>query len=141
MKASAALFLATALFFAGCTSTLTARRDPKADLTKLKVVFVQAQLNDNHRIHEYIVQELTALGYSASSGPLTMMPLETDAIVTYQDSWTLDLTTHMIGLNLSLTDNRRHALLAEARYFRPSVTHMEPADMVRLTVRKLFRDG
>jgi hypothetical protein len=132
--------LALAGLLGGCGGTVTARRAPGVDLSALHRIFVERRLNDNHRFDEMIVQELRALGYQADSGPLTMMEPETDAIVTYQDQWTDDLSSHLIALSLTLTDARRHRQLAESRTFRPSLTHMSPADMVHQTAEKLFKE-
>lgn len=124
----------------GCASTVTARKAPKADFSQLKHVFVERRLNDNHHMDELIVQELHHLGYDAASGPLTMMPLETDALITYEDQWTDDFTSHLISFSVNVVDNRRHQPLAEGRYYRPSVTHMAPAEMVHLTMLKVFNE-
>lgn len=134
--------LALLVLLAGCSSTtLTAHKAPQANLGQLKHLFVERRLNDNHRMNELIVQELHGLGYDAGSGPLTMMPPDTDAVITYEEAWTDDFSTHLIGLVLMVDDNRQHQRLAEASYSRPSVTHMSPAEMVHLTVVKLFKDS
>jgi len=126
---------------AGCTTTATARKAPKADLAALHTVFVEHRLNDNHQLDLLVVQELRALGYEAASGPLTMMPPETDAFVTYEDTWTFDFTTHMIGFSMNVTDNRKHVPMAEGSYSRLSVTRMAPAEIIHLTVLKIFKGG
>ncbi|HWA08251.1 MAG TPA: hypothetical protein VG838_02170 [Opitutaceae bacterium] len=136
----AALLLLAFLPLVGCLSSVTARKAPKADLSQLKHIFVEHRLNDNHRMDELIVQELQALGYDAASGPLTMASPETDAVITYEDQWTYDFTSHLIGFSLVVTDNLHHRQLAEGSYYRPSVTHMAPAEMIHLTVLKVFRD-
>lgn len=131
--------LALACLCAGCAGTVSARRAPKADLKALHTIFVERRQSENHHFDELIVQELRARGYQADSGPLTMMEPETDALVTYQDQWTDDLTSHLIAFALTLTDARRHQQIAEGRYFRPSITHMSPADMVHRTIEELFK--
>ncbi len=137
MKAAVVLLLLLALL-TGCTSSLTTRQAPKADLSQLRHIFVEHRLNDNHRLDELIVQELRSLGYEAVAGPLTMMSPETDALVTYEDEWVFDFTSHLTTFSITVADNRRHQMLAEGRYYRPSVTHMSPDEMVHLTVAKVF---
>lgn len=134
------LLLALACWWSGCAGTVSARRAPKADFKALHTIFVERRQNENHHFDELIVQELRARGYQADSGPLTMMEPETDALVTYQDQWTDDLSSHLIAFSLTLTDAHRHQQMGEGRYFRPSITHMSPADMVHLTVAELFKD-
>jgi hypothetical protein len=138
MKASALLLFFLCLL-TGCASTVTTQKAPKADLSHLRHIFIEHRLNDNHQLDELIAQELRTLGYDATSGPLTMMPPETDAVITYEDAWTFDFTTHLTAFTLNVTDNRKHQPLAEGRYSRPSVTHMSPAEMVHLTVIKVFK--
>ncbi len=133
------LFLGLVALLSGCAATATARKAPKADLAALRHLFVEHRLNDNHQLDELIVGELRGLGYEATSGPLTMMPPDTDAFVTYEDTWTFDFTTHMIAFTLNVTDNRKQQAMAEGSYSRPSVTHMAPAEMIHLTVLKVFR--
>ena len=137
MKAVALLLVLLSLL-AGCTSSVTARLAPSADLSRLKHIFVEHRLNDNHRLDELIVRELRSLGYEVADGPLTMMPPETDALITYEDEWVFDFTSHLTTLSINVADNRRHQPLAEGRYYRPSVTHMSPDEMVHLTVVKVF---
>ena len=135
------LLLALACLGGGCAGTVSVRRAPKTDLKALHTLFVERRQNENHHFDELIVQELRAHGYKADSGPLTMMePETTDAVVTYQDQWTDDLSSHLIGFSIVLTDARRHQQLATGSYFRPSITHMSPADMVHQTVDELFKE-
>jgi hypothetical protein len=138
MKTSALLLFAACLL-AGCATTVTVNKAPKADLEHLRHIFVEHRLNDNHRLDDLIVQELQRLGYDAAAGPLTMMPPETDAVITYEDVWVFDFTTHMTALDLKVTDNRRHQPMVEGGISRPSVTRMSPEEMVHLTVLKIFR--
>src|ERR1700690_6068 len=107
MKASVFCLCLVSLL-AGCATTATARKAPKADLAALRHIFVEHRLNDDHQLDELVVQELGGRGYHAASGPLTMMPPETDAFITYEDAWTFDFTTHMIGFSMNVTDNRKH---------------------------------
>lgn len=135
------LLLALACLSGGCAGTVSVRRAPKVDLKALHTIFVERRLNDNHHFDELLVQELRARGYQADSGPLTMMePETTDAVVTYQDQWIDDLSSHLAGFSIVLTDPRRHQQLATGSYFRPSVTHMSPADMVHRTAEELFKE-
>src|SRR4051812_45211719 len=70
-----------ALFLAGCNSMQTSRKVMPLDA--FPRIFVVEELNDNHHLDALIVAELRRLGRDASSGPRTMMPDNTDAVVTY----------------------------------------------------------
>mgnify|MGYP001550175941 CR=1 FL=1 len=123
---------------AGCATQLSLHRAPKADFTRLRHVFVEHRLNDNHHLDDAIVAALQKLGYHAASGALTMMPDDTDALVTYEDVWTFDFTDHMIGLTLTVTDEHKQEPMGDARFYRPSVTHLAPDRIVQLTVADIF---
>src|SRR5258707_6656154 len=83
---------------AGCSAVSTEKKRAD-DLDHLQHIFVEHRLNDNYRIDQHIVEELQALGRDASCGPLTMLPDNADAIITYGDEWTFDFTTHMVSLD------------------------------------------
>ncbi len=79
-----ALPLLAALLLAGC-STVNTHLEPKVNLAQLKHVFVQQNLNDNHGLDLILVGELQARGIKAESGPMTLMPQDAEAYLTYQD--------------------------------------------------------
>jgi len=72
--------------------------------------FVLSNQNDNHALDRHIAEALKARGLQVETGPLTMMPENTQAIITYQDRWTWDFGEHLVYLTL----NARDALSNEA---------------------------
>jgi hypothetical protein len=68
--------------------------------------FVLANGNDNRALNHQIVATLKARGFSAETGPLTMMPDESQAIITYQDYWTWDFGEHLVYLQISARDRK-----------------------------------
>lgn len=137
MKSAVALLL-LAVFLSGCSSTYIDRR-PHTDFSKLKRVYVEHRLSDNHQIDQTIVTELRALGIEASAGPLTMLPDGTDAILTYQDEWAWDFKSYLIELNLQLRGAIKEQYLAAGTYRQPSPVTKTPAEVVRLILARIFK--
>ncbi|HZP59635.1 MAG TPA: lipoprotein [Opitutaceae bacterium] len=128
------------LLLSGCSS-LDVHREPGANLTSLKKLYVEHRLADGRSIDLLITRELQRLGYEAASGPMTMMPGGTDAVVSYVDRWTWDFSSYMIELDIEVSDPRTSKILATLRYFRPSLSGKTPEEMVQMTIDPLFRRG
>ncbi len=60
MKFSVAFLAFLSLLLCGCSS-VTSQQDPSADLSRLKTVFVERRLADDHHIDQIITDELAAL--------------------------------------------------------------------------------
>ncbi|MBA4138579.1 MAG: hypothetical protein C0518_14840 [Opitutus sp.] len=137
MRLFATLLCATAgLLLAGCAQ-LT--REGRADLSGFRHVFVEQRLNDNLGVDRMLVGELTALGYEAQSGPLTMMPENTQLIVTYDVRETWDFRPYVIELNAAVRPAKDYnRIIGAARYFRPGVTNKPASAMVHELATKLF---
>ena len=83
------LVLAATWLLAGCTTlerTVTPGRNPATP----KQIFVAENLSDNHRVAKRIAAALRDRGLRSESGPLTMMPEKTEAVIHYEDRWTWD---------------------------------------------------
>ncbi len=138
MKVFAVLLLLSSVVLTGCTSIYVDRR-PHTDFSRIKRLYVEHRLSDNHRIDETIVTELRAMGLEASAGPLTMMPEQVDAIVTYQDEWAWDFKTYLIQLNIQLRGAIKEQSLAFATYRQPSPITKPPAEVVRAIFTRIFK--
>lgn len=90
---------------AGCATNIRVERSGTT-LVGIQHFFVVANSNDNHGINSQIAAALTARGLYAETGPLTMMPDETAAIVSYQDHWTWDFGDHLIYLQVAMKDRK-----------------------------------
>lgn len=132
--------LALALLFAGCAH-LNVRREPGTNLTGFKNIYVEHRLADGRGIDALIAQELQRLGYTAASGPMTMMPDGTEAVVSYVDRWTWDFSSYMIELDIEVSDPRTSRILATVHYFRPALVGKTPEEMVWAVIDPLFRRG
>ena len=137
MRLSAAL-LPAGLLLAAC-ATFNANVQTKKDLNQLKHIFVQQSGNDNHGLDTLIVRQLQDRGIQAESGPLTLMPRDAKAYLTYEDRWDWDFKTYLIALTLSLRDVRNDELLATASEFRPAAFLSKPAVMVQTVLDGLFK--
>ena len=129
------LLVALGLFSAGCSSVSTRK---VIALDRFQTFYVQRLLNENNHLDELIVAELQRLGRKASSGPLTMMPKNTEVLVTYEARWTWDFKTYLIDLNLELHTIYPSKKLADGRYYQPSLNPKPPAAAVRGILGPLF---
>lgn len=136
MKALVPLIAAVALL-AGCT-TVSVRRVPAIDLTRFHHVFVERPFNENHHLDEYLVDELRHDGFVSESGPMTMLPDDADAVLSYQSRWNWDFTTYLMELDLSLRTAHTNKKLAEARYYQPTIRTRSPARVVHTLITRIF---
>ncbi|WP_415909502.1 hypothetical protein [Oleiharenicola sp. Vm1] len=136
MKALAWLLLGFVALATGCGTLTTAGR---VDLGKHRRVWVEQRLNDNLGVGRKLAGELQALGYTADVGPLTMMPENTEWIVTYDAREEWDFRAYLIELNVSVRPTRDYNLIVStARYFHPGVTKKSSDAMIHELVVKLF---
>ncbi len=104
----------------GCAS-FSSWKDPSVQLQKRNHFYVESELADGRNLHTAIATELRAMGYSATSGFLTMMPKGTDALVSYRTRWTWDFTTYLIELEIKIRDPKTGKILASVYYHRPGL--------------------
>ena len=124
------------ILLTGCSSE-TSRQ--VVDLNRFQRFYVERRLNENNRLDELIAAELRARGHRAGSGPRTMMPEDTQVLVTYDARWNWDFKTYLIELNLEFHTVIPTKKLADAQYYQPSLTPKAPPDAVRELVGRLFR--
>jgi len=122
--------------FAGCSSVETRK---VIDLAPFKRIYVVHRFGDDHRLDEALVAELRHLGREVSSGPLTMLPADADAVLTYQDHWEGDFKSHLIELNIELHTARTNKKLADGHLSQPTPKPKPPADAVRELLGPLFK--
>jgi hypothetical protein len=140
LRLTAVPVLAALLLF-GCAE-MTTRSVPKADFGKKKHVFVEHRLADSFGVADEIARQLRAMGYDASAGALTMMPPDTDLIVSYDDMWTWDFTSYMIEIDVQVRTAGSDKILAMGHYFRPGMVFGHPpSDMIHELLAKLFKQA
>lgn len=107
-------------------------------LDRFERIFVERRLNENNHLDELFVAGLRRLGREASSGPMTMMPEKTDAVLTYDARWQWDFRTYLIELNFELHTVHPRKKIADARYHQPSIRTKRPEAIVHELLEKLF---
>jgi hypothetical protein len=137
MKAHLLLLIALSLC-ASCTTTVAVRKAPTIDLRRFHRLFVEQPFNENHHLDEIMAEELRKLGYEASSGPLTMMPENTEAVVSYHAQWAGDFFIYLIDLNVSVYTAHTNKPLGEGRYYQPTVRTKTPEKVVHELFPRLF---
>jgi hypothetical protein len=130
--------LILAALVAGCSSTRTMTA-PQADLSRMKRVYVERQLADDHHLNDLIVAELQRLGREASTGPLTMMPDHVDAIITYSDDWAWDFHSYLGFLNITVRNARNDQIVARGISRHSSPFRKTPEKMVHEILAPLFK--
>ena len=130
----AALFALVTL--AGCSSLQTRT---VVDLAPFKHIYVVHRLTDDHHIDELLVHELQRLGREASCGPLTLLPENADATLTYEDRWEWDFKSYLIELTVVVQTARTEKKLADGRYYQPTPNAKPPAEVVHELVTSLLK--
>ncbi|HEU5079218.1 MAG TPA: hypothetical protein VFT72_08385 [Opitutaceae bacterium] len=125
-----------ALFFSGC-STYVARTEPGVSMAKIQRVFVKSNFNDNHGMDGRIMRALQDRGYEVDKGPLTMLPRNAQAVVSFEDHWNWDFTTHLTNLRIEVRDVKSERLIATASFSGAVALMSSVDDIVDKLVQKL----
>ncbi len=140
MKSAVSLLFLMALLLAGCTAVST-NVDKGRHLAGVRHFFVLSNLNDNHAIDESIVRALQARGFQAENGPFTMMPDSAQAVVTYDDRWAWDFSSHLIHLQISVQDPQAVHPFASAFYQKNVALSTEIDVVVSQLVGQLLKSA
>ncbi len=114
-----------ALLLGGCAS-FDASVEGGESLKGVQRFFIVSNLNDNRALDHQIAKALRARGLTAEVGPLTMMPDDTQAVVTFQDHWAWDFGEHLVFLRISVRKPSQQQSYASAT-FNARVPLREPA--------------
>ena len=88
-----------------------------AKVANQKRIFILSNQNDNNFLDTQIVAALKLRGYESECGPMTMMPDDTQVIVTYEDHWTWDFGDPASGAaNTSSQQNPSHTFTAAGNF-------------------------
>ncbi len=136
MKTLRLVLLLPLVLLAGC-ATLNTRS--VVALTDFKHIYVVHRLTDDHHIDELLVRELQSLGHQASAGPLTLLPDNADAVLTYADRWEWDFKTYLIELNVELRTARTDKKLADGHFLQPTPKPKPAAEVVHELLSSLFK--
>lgn len=113
----------------GCASydTQVARGPGLAGVQRF---FVIANANDSRGLEHRITASLKGQGLTATAGPRTMMPEDTQALVTYDDHWAWDFGERLVHLQINVRDARSSQLLATATFSARIPGRKSPAEIV-----------
>jgi tetratricopeptide (TPR) repeat protein len=78
------------------------------------------------------------MGYVASTGEVSSVPPNIDAIVTYQDRWRWDMIMYMLRLNIQLRNPDDKAVWAAGHVYKPSLQRATPQAMVEEVLKSIF---
>ena len=132
------LILLAVLSLATACASLSTWKDPKAQLQKRQHFYVESELADGHDLHAAIAAELRAMGYNASSGYLTMMPKDTDTLVSFQSRWTWDFTTYLIELDVQMRDPKTGRIVATVSYHRPGIGGTSTEELINRVLTEIM---
>lgn len=131
------LLLGSVLLLGGCAS-FDAEAPRGGGLAGVQRFFVLSNLNDNHALDHRIAAALQARGLVADTGPLTMMPDNAQAVVSFQDNWTWDFGEHLVYLKITVHKPDSNETIAGAT-FSARIPLKEPAPVtVSRLVDRLF---
>lgn len=125
-----------AALFSGCSSYV-ARNEPGVSLAKVQRLFVKSNFDDNHGMDGRIMRALQERGYEVDKGPLTMLPRNAQAVVSFSDHWNWDFTTHLTNLRIEVRDVKSERLLATAAFSGAVTLTSSVDDIVDKLVQKL----
>jgi hypothetical protein len=130
-------FVVCSLLLAGCASFDT-HVEPRADLSGIQRFWVERNIADNRKVGIKITRALQAQGREAELGPLTMMPREAQAILSFRDHWTWDFGDKLTGLDVTVRDPRTKRLLASSRFDGPMAWHLNELEIIERVVREIL---
>lgn len=131
------LSLVSLLLLSACSSYYSGRYS-KTRVNDLQRIYVINNLDDNRRVDLLIVAALLELGKEASSGPETMIPENTQALITYRDAWSWDFTDHITHLQLQLREPIDNKLLAASSFHGPNTLKTDASAVCRRLSKDLF---
>lgn len=131
------LLLLSLTLLAGCASFRT-HVEPSADLSQVQRFWVERNLADNRAIGVKLTRALQAYGRDAEVGPLTMMPRETQAVLSFRDSWSWDFREHLTALEVTVREPRTRRLLARARFEGPLALHLNEFEVIDRVMNDLL---
>jgi hypothetical protein len=122
--------------FAGCADVATRQ---VISLAPFKHIYVVYRLGDDHHLNELFAAEIRRQGHEASTGPLTMLPENADAVITYTDRWQWDFKEYLIEVTFDVHTARTAKKLADGRYYAPTPKSQKPEDILHELLAPLFK--
>jgi hypothetical protein len=130
-------FLIVPIILSSCTSLKT-ELTPGASLAGKNLFYVERHPEEDWGFHQMIADEMCMMGHTASAGEPHQGPAGIDAIVTYDDKWSWDLSPWMYGLDLRVLDAKTRSLIVKTSNRRGSLFRRNPKQMAQETLRATF---
>lgn len=130
-------FLLLMALVSGC-ATVGADRAPGANLDEIQSIHVVKLDADGRGVDRIIADQLQLMGYAATHGSRSEAPEGVDAILTYQDNWTWDITMYMIRLQIQIRDPETEFVMASAESYRPSLQRRSPEQIAKEALDAIF---
>ena len=140
MKIFETSLLSIALLLAGCTSYVSVAEPGRSPSTYQRF-FVKSNFDDNHGIDGRIVRALQDRGLQAEKGPLTLLPKDAQAIITYEDHWNWDFKTHLTGLRMFVADARTEKRVATGTFNGPAALLTSTDEAIDRLVSKVLGEA
>jgi hypothetical protein len=129
------------IVLSGCANRATATFDPERDIVRSQSFYVEKFPPDTHELNQLIADDLTARGYSATTGlEGDDPPADADIIVTYRDKWQWDFTMYMIELSITFRDPGTRAAFASGDSYHTSLTRKSPEAMINEVLTNIFEE-
>lgn len=126
------------LLATGCSS-MSSYLETGVNISNYKHLYVEHKLADARGVDTLIAQDFRNRGYDISYGPLTLMPRQTDAIISYDDRWDWDFTYYLLQLTVTIRDARTGRTVANVKDIRPSISGKTPVQMIHESVSKILK--
>lgn len=142
MLISRRIVFLTAMFclasLAGCAiNRTTATADEMLNWGNIKVLHVKQLEGEDGSTKTLIAEKLRASGFRVTSDPEpTGQP---DAIVTYVDRWSWDITMYMIELTITLRDPKTNNPIAMGNSYHTSLTRKSQKEMVDEVIESILK--
>ena len=104
--------------------------------------FVVSNANDNRALDQQIALALKTRGRTADVGPVTMMPEDAQAVITFQDHWAWDFGEHLVFLQINVRDPLASQSFGSVTYSARFPGKETMPDIVgQLVARLLYQTG
>ena len=116
----------------GCAvNRVSASLAPDTELGRFKSFYVVKVPSDERAIDKLISDNLQKRGFRVTGGAQpTSTPAGVDALVTYNDKWTWDITMYMVELTINFRDPKTNFSMAKGNSYHTSLTRLSPPEMV-----------
>lgn len=111
---------------------------PGVQLANYRDAYVACHVDDERNLCPMIAKQLSKYGITATTGVAPPAPDAAVALVTYEDTWTWDVTTYLFTLRIDLRDPATNLLLATSRVSRTRFERGGTEDMVKAAVAELL---